>query len=250
MSSTSNNGGAGNIRYMAPERIDPATQNMRRTTACDVYGFACVCLFVSIPLRFQRSRCLRTKQLFTSRHPFHNCPSPFTISIQVVNGQRPIRPVSQDCLYEMTDDIWQLIEDAWHQDPVARPSMLQLRERLRYIDPVGTLGQQRSGRTSSLSLIPRKLVGLSIPEGSGSNRHLPTPILRTQTILPHSLPDTTLHYLPCKASTSKDLSSRKPSTQARVASNPRFACDRCDKAFTRPMSLMGHLNHHMGEQRE
>jgi hypothetical protein len=49
MSSASNNGG--NIRYLAPERVDPASQDMRRTIAGDVYGLACVCLYVSSTLR-------------------------------------------------------------------------------------------------------------------------------------------------------------------------------------------------------
>jgi serine/threonine protein kinase len=48
MSSASNAGG--NIRYLAPERIDPTSQDMRPSTACDVYAFACVCLFVSSTL--------------------------------------------------------------------------------------------------------------------------------------------------------------------------------------------------------
>jgi serine/threonine protein kinase len=51
MSEASINGGAGNVRYMAPERFNPASQDMRRTTAIDVYAFACVCLFVSLSSR-------------------------------------------------------------------------------------------------------------------------------------------------------------------------------------------------------
>jgi serine/threonine protein kinase len=46
---SSGSGTAGNPRYLAPERV-AATQNMRRSTACDVYAFACVCLFVSFLL--------------------------------------------------------------------------------------------------------------------------------------------------------------------------------------------------------
>jgi hypothetical protein len=246
MSSASNNGGAGNIRYMAPERIDPASQNMRRTTACDVYGFACVCLFVSLPLRFRRSRCLRTKQLHTGRHPFHNYSSAFTISIQVVIGQRPIRPASEDCLYGMTDDKWQLIEDAWHQDPAARPSMLQLEERLRYIDTIGILGQPRSSRTSCLTFAPRELVGPSILEAIVSIHNPPTSTVRTQATLSHSLPDAALCRLPDVASTSTYVSipskhpAKKRATQA--------ACFPCEH-FTRPISSKVHISHYTSDQR-
>jgi serine/threonine protein kinase len=250
MSSASNNGGAGNIRYMAPERIDPASQDTRRTTACDVYGFAGVCLFVSLPLCLQSPRCLRIIQLHTGRHPFHDYQNPITISIQVINGQRPTRPVLEDCLCGMTDDIWQLIEGAWHQDPAARPSMLQLEERLRYIDTVGISGQQPSNRISCITLIPQELVELSIPDGSGYNHYPQTTTIRMQAALSHSLPDTNIRRLPCGASTSKDPSFRKPSAKKRMASDARFVRDRCEKGFTRPRSLMGNLNHHMGEQRE
>jgi hypothetical protein len=46
---TSGSSSAGNTRYLAPERVC-ADENSRRTTASDVYAFACVCLFVSPPL--------------------------------------------------------------------------------------------------------------------------------------------------------------------------------------------------------
>jgi hypothetical protein len=41
------NGSGGYTRYMAPERIDPEMQTLRRMPAFDVYAFACVCYLVS-----------------------------------------------------------------------------------------------------------------------------------------------------------------------------------------------------------
>jgi hypothetical protein len=78
MSSASNNGG--NIRYLAPERVDPASQDMRRTTACDVYGFACVCLFVSpLPVNIHEDMALMkslavywTPSVSRVPHAFHS----------------------------------------------------------------------------------------------------------------------------------------------------------------------------------
>jgi hypothetical protein len=142
-----------------------------------------------------------------------------------VNGQRPTRPASEDCLYGMTDDIWQLIEDAWHQDPTARPSMLQLEERLRYIDTIVISGQPRFGRTSCLALTPQELVGPSIPEASASNYHPPTSTLGTQATLPHSLPDATLRRLPDVASTSTYVSLSKCSTKKRATQTACFPCE-------------------------
>jgi serine/threonine protein kinase len=43
------NGSGGSMRYMAPERIDPATQALRRKPAVDVYAFACLSYLVSFP---------------------------------------------------------------------------------------------------------------------------------------------------------------------------------------------------------
>jgi hypothetical protein len=46
---------AGHIRYAAPERISPQTQDQRRNPAVDVYAFAWICLLVRpiIPLKFR-----------------------------------------------------------------------------------------------------------------------------------------------------------------------------------------------------
>jgi hypothetical protein len=48
-----------------------------------------------------------------------------------MKGERPARPDQEHYYPQMEDVMWQLIEDAWHQDPAARPSMLQLEQRLR-----------------------------------------------------------------------------------------------------------------------
>jgi hypothetical protein len=48
ISEASANRDAGIFRYLAPERVDPDSQDVRRTMASDVYAFACVCLLVSL----------------------------------------------------------------------------------------------------------------------------------------------------------------------------------------------------------
>jgi hypothetical protein len=48
VSEVSANRDAGNFRYLAPERVDPDSEDVRRTMASDVYAFACVCLLVSL----------------------------------------------------------------------------------------------------------------------------------------------------------------------------------------------------------
>jgi serine/threonine protein kinase len=44
-------GAGGHLRYMAPERVSPSSPDSRRTSAADVYSFACICVFVSSPSR-------------------------------------------------------------------------------------------------------------------------------------------------------------------------------------------------------
>jgi hypothetical protein len=69
----------------------------------------------------------------------------------------------------MTNVMWQLIENAWNQDPAARPSMLQLEERLRSMDTANISNQQHSNIMSGHHLTNWELVEPSIPQEEGSN---------------------------------------------------------------------------------
>jgi serine/threonine protein kinase len=42
----SSSGGAGNVRYMAPERMNPTSLNKQRTAPADVFSFGSLCFFV------------------------------------------------------------------------------------------------------------------------------------------------------------------------------------------------------------
>jgi hypothetical protein len=70
----------------------------------------------------------------------------------------------------MTDVMWQLIEDAWQPDPIARPPMHQLEDRLSLADDVHILDGQRSGFRSSRRWSRRELVIRSIPQSSTNQR--------------------------------------------------------------------------------
>jgi serine/threonine protein kinase len=167
ISEAPNNRGAGNIRYLAPERFNPASSDMRRTTASDVYAFACVCLLVG-PLSSTLAliQYLRSIQLYTMKHPFHQWREDVTVIMQVVLNQRPARQDQEFC-HPMTDVMWRLVEDAWNQDPAARPSMRQLEQRLRSIDITGTSSWQNI--TSDSLSTHWQLVEPSIPQEKGSN---------------------------------------------------------------------------------
>jgi hypothetical protein len=187
ISEAPNNRGAGNIRYLAPERFNPASSDMRRTTASDVYAFACVCLLVS-PLSSTLAliQCLRSIQLYTMKHPFHQYREDVTVIMQVVLNQRPARQDLEFC-HPMTDVMWQLVEDAWNQDPAARPSMLHLEERLRSMTTTSPPKERLSSNMSGRSLSHWELVRLSTPQASGSDADPPT-FPRTQPVLVSSAP--------------------------------------------------------------
>jgi hypothetical protein len=115
-----------------------------------------------------------------------------------VNGKRPVRPRHEDCQPKMTDIMWQLIEDAWQQDPATRPLMIQLEKRLR---PANTLVMSNWGSFSGISrhrLSHRELVRLSIPpertfdNGPLTPRNHITPLFTSPNVSVHSL----LHVTP------------------------------------------------------
>jgi hypothetical protein len=118
---------------------------------------------------------------------------PFTVIFSVVNGKRPSRPSQEDCRPRMSDIMWRLIEDAWSQDPAARPSMLQLEERLRLGNDVDRLGRRASSPTSRYRLSHRELVRLSIPQAKAPDDGPPTP--PRAAITPFNLPNISVHSL-------------------------------------------------------
>ncbi|KAJ7455426.1 kinase-like domain-containing protein [Mycena latifolia] len=94
---------AGSARWFAPELIFPTDfgcERFVRTTASDVYAFACVCL-----------------QLHTGKPPFSEVSEDMVVLIKVSNGERPARPES------MSDVLWAVVTKAWAQDFHDRPNI-------------------------------------------------------------------------------------------------------------------------------
>jgi hypothetical protein len=118
---------------------------------------------------------------------------PFTVIFSVVNGKRPSRPSQEDCRPRMSDIMWRLIEDAWSQDPAARPSMLQLEERLRLGNDVDRLGRRASSPTTRYRLSHRELVRLSIPQAKAPDDGPPTP--PRVSVATFNLPNISVHSL-------------------------------------------------------
>ncbi|KAJ7216754.1 kinase-like domain-containing protein [Mycena rebaudengoi] len=93
---------AGTIRWMAPELIDPDRFGLkfRRTTASDVYAFACVCL-----------------ELYTGRPPFADVREGGVV-LKIVQGERPAQPSTMP---PMSEALWKYVSEWWAEDPATRP---------------------------------------------------------------------------------------------------------------------------------
>ncbi|KAF7373383.1 hypothetical protein MSAN_00547900 [Mycena sanguinolenta] len=109
ITSTANH--AGSLRWFAPELIAPTffgCDRFVRTTASDVYAFACVCV-----------------ELYTGSPPFFDVSPDVAAMLKVVAGERPSRPES------MSDHLWDLVTTAWAQHLRERTSMEKIIESMR-----------------------------------------------------------------------------------------------------------------------
>jgi hypothetical protein len=67
--------------------------------------------------------------MITGHSPFHDL-SHFRVGQMVLNGERPLHPTAAECLFELTDGMWLLIEDCWAQVADLRPSISEVHTRL------------------------------------------------------------------------------------------------------------------------
>ncbi|KAJ7802403.1 hypothetical protein B0H14DRAFT_1660481 [Mycena olivaceomarginata] len=99
---TSSSNRAGSTQWLAPELIDPKSfgcERYVRTTASDVYAYACVCV-----------------ELYTGRPPFDRLSDAAVIH-RVIAGDRPEQPPA------VSAALWQLVTAAWVPESHARPSI-------------------------------------------------------------------------------------------------------------------------------
>jgi serine/threonine protein kinase len=123
----------GHSRYMAPEQINPLSSDTQRTTAADVYSFACVCIFVSAgKFISSQSRKLTKQQIYTGRQPFPRL-SNYAVMFRVIAGMRPERPSGPECV-RISGRMWTLITHCWAQQPTQRPSMVEIKESLQILE--------------------------------------------------------------------------------------------------------------------
>ncbi|KAJ7093746.1 kinase-like domain-containing protein [Mycena epipterygia] len=103
------NARAGTARYQAPELFRGESQNH---FGSDVYAFACVCY-----------------EIMTEKIPFYDLPNDMTVMFKVLEGKRPLRPMSWSGTRAL-DNVWSLMENCWGEKAEMRPSASQIVEHL------------------------------------------------------------------------------------------------------------------------
>ncbi|KAF8982244.1 kinase-like domain-containing protein [Cyathus striatus] len=105
---------AGTVRWQAPELLDE--ESVGTTKESDIYAFACVCY-----------------EVFVGKVPFYQYSFDPTVMRQLMLGYRPLKPELNSAPYihwGLTDWMWSLIVECWHQDSTARPEAPEVVERL------------------------------------------------------------------------------------------------------------------------
>ncbi|TDL24969.1 kinase-like protein [Rickenella mellea] len=105
---TSDSWGNGSLRWMAAELLsEEIAEDTRRTTASDIYAYACTVL-----------------EVLTDNHPFAEVVRDVQIVHHVVNMKKtPQRPPDDSPAVSrgLSDDLWQLLRKCWLRDRQKRP---------------------------------------------------------------------------------------------------------------------------------
>ena len=109
-------------RWTAPEILSERTTPSRLG---DVYSFGMVMIEVCCDRATARLSQVNHRfiffpcKAFTGTHPFDDHSSLMAVAA-VMDGRRPARPTNPT----LTDDLWELLQRCWSQDPYKRPRML------------------------------------------------------------------------------------------------------------------------------
>ncbi|KAF8747019.1 Protein tyrosine kinase, partial [Rhizoctonia solani] len=102
---------AGSIRWVAPELL---LEGASRSKMSDVYALGMTIL-----------------EAFTGAVPYYpECSRDFQVLLAVQQGVLPTRPVSQLPNDSKGDQMWSLLETCWDREPDARPSAIEVAERV------------------------------------------------------------------------------------------------------------------------
>ncbi|KAG6333264.1 hypothetical protein ID866_5827 [Astraeus odoratus] len=101
----------GSVPWMAPELLDECEMS----TAGDVWAFGMTAL-----------------ELFTRADPFAECRLLSVLMCKIFRGP-PNRPSQEETCFRMTEAWWDICTMCWERDPLIRPSVKQVMEKMRVI---------------------------------------------------------------------------------------------------------------------
>ena len=105
--STTSSEGAGTLRWMSPELLDPerfGSKSSRPTKESDCYALGMVIL-----------------EVLTGRVPFPRC-SNLVVMRKIIEGEHPGRPKGSEAVW-FTNDLWGVLKQCWLDKPKLRPTV-------------------------------------------------------------------------------------------------------------------------------
>lgn len=126
-------------RWLAPELKENSYISRFRNTKTDTFAFACLCSVHFLSGYVVRE--VEISKVFTDRVPFHEISSDWTAYEKYKDGQRPDRPPHPSLTWGLTDELWDIIQRCWAQNPEDRPPMAEVVteltgvQRLREMQP-------------------------------------------------------------------------------------------------------------------
>jgi hypothetical protein len=110
---------------MAPELLE-ACANSRLLSAldrrpCDIFAFGCICYEVRVPVIVPNHELI-SFQMYNGVRPFWDM-LPQAADVNFMMGTRPLRPTDSVCFQRgLDDDMWDFMQNLWHQNPKLRAS--------------------------------------------------------------------------------------------------------------------------------
>ncbi|KAL0577764.1 hypothetical protein V5O48_004222 [Marasmius crinis-equi] len=94
----------GSVRWLAPEVVHPTKPPDANNTPRDLFSYA-----------------LTIVEMMTGQDPFSELPTDPAVAVAIARGKRPARPLHPKEGW-CPDNVWDLVEICWAQDPSQRPS--------------------------------------------------------------------------------------------------------------------------------
>jgi hypothetical protein len=123
------------MRYMAPElhaESSPNSSEPKLGVQTDIYALAMTIWEVRCAHHLMWLYLTRScAQLFSGQPPFAHLRKDAYVMMNVLNGARPSKP-SATTEIGFTDDVWDLIQRGWAEEPSDRPMLWEFLIFIRY----------------------------------------------------------------------------------------------------------------------